>query len=104
MTREEFNDALRTAVSSEFEHITDDMPEHVFSPRFERRMKRLLRSVEKYGTTPLRAFYKRAAFAAASILILVIATTQVRAIREPIVNFVTKIYDIYKEISVAPIE
>ena len=62
-------------------------------------MKRLLRSVEKYGTTPLRAFYKRAATVAASILILIVATTQVSAIRKPIVNFVTKIYDIYKEVT-----
>ncbi len=99
MTREEFNEALRTAVSSEFEHINDDIPEHVFSPRFERRMNRLLRSVRKHGTSPRKVFYKRLTTIAASFLLFIIATTQVQAIREPIVNFVTKIYDIYKEIT-----
>lgn len=93
MTREEFNNVLRIAVSNEFEHITDDIPKHVFSTGFERRMNRLLRSVEKHKTTPLRVFCKRVV--AASLLILIITAAKVNAIGEPVVNFINKICDIY---------
>lgn len=99
MTREEFNDILRNAVSREFDDIPQDVPEHVFSAKFERRMNRLLLSVEKYGTTPLRAFCKRGTTIAATVFILTIAATQVRAISEPIVNVISKVYDIYKELA-----
>ncbi len=92
MTREEFCAAFEEAVSREFDFI-DDMPDHEFSPKFEKKMNRLIKSFKKRGRPPLKTFHKAALIAAASFVIIITTMTQVKAMREPIINFISTTHE-----------
>ncbi len=91
ISQEEFKEALRAVASSEFADIPANPPEHTFSPRFEKKMKRLLDSVNKRGKAPMRALHKAAITAAVSFIIIATSVTQIKAIREPFMELFTNI-------------
>ncbi len=93
MTREEFKEALRIVASDNFDDIPDNPPEHVFSARHQRRMRRLFKSVERRDKTTMRTLPKVAMIAVATITAFTFSVTQIKAIREPFLELVTNIYD-----------
>ena len=98
ISKEDFKEALRTAVSYEFADIPQDIPEHTFSPQFERKMNKLIASVNKRGKAPLRAIHKTALIAVASLVLLITVAYKVDAI-DPIINFFTKANEYYVSFS-----
>ncbi len=101
MTREEFKEALRVVASQEFANIPLNPPEHVFSQKYERKMKRLLDSVNKHGRAPLSILHKIALIAAACLIIFIASVTQIKAIREPLIEFIMNIYKTFINIDFA---
>ena len=98
MTREEFKEALRIVASQEFADIPLNPPEHVFSQKYERKMKRLLDSLNKHGRAPLSILHKTALIAAACLIIFIASVTQIKAIREPLIEFIMKIYETFIDV------
>lgn len=98
ISKENFKEALRTAASYEFVDIPQDMPEHTFSPKFEKKMNKLIASVNKKGRAPLRRIHKTALIAVASLALLITVAYKVDAI-DPIVNFFTKANEYYVSFS-----
>lgn len=98
ISKENFKEALRTAASYEFVDIPQDMPEHTFSPEFEKKMNKLIASVNKKGKAPLKAIHKTALIAVASLVLLITVAYKVDAI-DPIINFFTKAHEYYVSFS-----
>ncbi|MBQ9765870.1 MAG: DUF4367 domain-containing protein [Lachnospiraceae bacterium] len=90
-----FKQALRESATAEFTALSSETTEHAFSPRFEKKMNRLIKSLNERGTTPLKAFCRRTMFAAASFVVIFTLLSRVQAIREPFMNFVYDIYDTF---------
>ncbi len=99
ISQEEFKEALRIVASSEFADIPANPPEHTFSPRFEKKMRRLLDSVNKKGKAPMRALHKAAITAAVSFIIITTSVTQIKAVREPFVELIKTIYTTFVDIN-----
>lgn len=92
MTIEEFKMAFDKAMSYDFEFL-ESMPEHEFSVRFKRKMRKIIRRADrKSGIFSITASKKFLAMAA-SFLIVCICTMQVDAISEPIIKFINTVYD-----------
>ena len=98
ITHEEFIEALRIVASQEFADIPENPPEHVFSKKFERKMKRLINSMNKYGRPPMRIMHKVALITAACLIIFITSATQIKAIREPLIEFITTIYETFIDV------
>lgn len=100
MTKDEFCNALRFYASKEFEDIpTDDSEiDFEFSDEFNRKMEQLLKRV-RYDRTHIVSWATKKIIVIAAALILVFAgMMSVSAIREPIVDLVTEIYQGFVEI------
>lgn len=95
VSKEDFFDILREYASKEFEDIpqSDDEIDYEFSEEFERKMEKLIDSIGKTNK-PKKASHKRTiAIIAATLIIILAGTMSVSAIREPIVEFIYKVYD-----------
>lgn len=94
ISKEDFKEALRTVAAYEFADMPANISEHMFSPQFEKKMSRLISSVNKSGKAPLKAIHKAALVAIASFVLLITVAYKVDAI-DPIINFFTKASDYY---------
>lgn len=97
ITETEFKNAFREVVSSEFSHIPTDENsiDYVFSKRFEKRMEKLIKSQKKAYWGLINTASKRAAIIVLAILTMFTTAFSVKAIREPIVKFMTEIYETF---------
>ena len=70
MTKAEFNEAFRKAMSDEFASVPKNEKEidHVFSDRFEKRMKKLIKAEKSVGWHWVNTAGKRAAVIAAALV------------------------------------
>ena len=97
MSREEFKAAFREVVSSEFAHIPTDESsiDFTFSEKFIKRMDKLIRAQRKSYYKFINTAAKRAAVIFAAIITLFTASLSVKAIREPVVRFVKRVYETF---------
>lgn len=97
MSRSDFNNALREAVSSEFTDIPADESSinYTFSERFIKKMDKLIRSQKKVYYNFINTVSKRVAIICLVVVMLFTTACSVKAIREPIVNFITEVYETF---------
>lgn len=95
MSKTEFKNAFREVVSSEFAHIPTDENsiDFTFSEHFNKRMEKLIRSQKKVYYNFINTVYKRVAIICIVLLTMLTTACSVKAIREPIVNFFTEVYE-----------
>lgn len=95
MSKTDFKNAFREAVSSEFAHIPTDENsiDFTFSERFNKRMAKLIKSQKKVYYNFINTAYKRVAIICIVLLTMLTTACSVKAIREPIVNFFTEVYE-----------
>ena len=101
MSKTDFKNAFREVVSSEFAHISTDENsiDFTFSERFNKRMEKLIRSQKKVYYNLINTVYKRVAIICVVLLTMLTATFSVKAIREPIINFVKQVYETFTHYS-----
>lgn len=95
VSKEEFFDILREYASKEFEHIpkSDDEIDYEFSEEFEKKMEKLIDSIGN-NKKPRKLNHRKAiAILIAAIIVAFAGAMSVGAIREPIVEFIYKVYD-----------
>lgn len=97
MSKTDFKNAFREVVSSEFAHIPTDENsiDFTFSERFNKRMAKLIRSQKKVYYNFVNTAYKRVAIICIILLTMLTTACSVKAIREPIVNFFTEVYETF---------
>ena len=95
INKNDFKNAFREVVSSEFAHIPTDENsiDFTFSERFNKRMAKLIKSQKKAYYSLINTAYKRVAIICIIILALLTTACSVKVIREPIVNFFTEVYE-----------
>lgn len=95
MSKTDFKNAFREVVSSEFAHIPTDESsiDFNFSERFNKRMEKLIRSQKKVYYNFVNTAYKRVAIICVVLLTMLTTACSAKAIREPIVNFFTEVYE-----------
>ena len=94
MTREELFNAFRQVASEEFAHIPNEEDiEYEFSERFNKKMDKLFKKIERNCTYPTVRISKRIITVIAAVLIIFAGLMGVSAIREPIVNFVLEFFE-----------
>ena len=101
MSKTDFKNAFREAVSSEFAHIPTDENsiDFTFSERFNKRMARLIKSQKKVYYNFINTAYKRVAIICIVLLTMLTTACSVKAIREPIVNFIKQVYESFTHYS-----
>lgn len=101
MSRSDFKNALREAVSSEFSGIPTDESSinYTFSEHFIRKMEKLIRSQKKVYYNFINTTSKRIAIICLVLITLFTTTCSVKAIREPIVNFIIETYQSFTRYS-----
>lgn len=99
MTKAEFKNAFREAVSYEFRDIprNDAQIQHEFSPEFERRITKLIQKEKNFFWHFINTASKRAAVIFIVFVMLFTTACSVKAIREPIVRFLTEVYETFTE-------
>lgn len=97
ISKAEFKEAFRQVISSEFSHIpkNEDEIDFVFSERFNKRMSKLINSQKKAYYHLINTAAKRVAIIFVLILTMFTAAFSVKAIREPIIEFVKQIYETF---------
>ena len=95
MSREEFKAAFREVVSSEFAHIPtdEDSIDFTFSEKFNKKMEKLIKSQRKSYYILINTVGKRVAILFVAIITLFTASMSVKAIREPVINFIIEVYE-----------
>lgn len=101
MSKTDFKNAFREVVSSEFAHIPTDENsiDFTFSERFNKRMEKLIRSQKKPYWNIINTTTRRVAVIIVAIFTVFTATFSVKAIREPILEFVKHIYETFTHYS-----
>lgn len=101
MSKTDFKNAFREVVSSEFAHIPTDESriDFTFSEYFNKRMEKLIRSQKKVYYNFVNTAYKRVAIICVVILTMMTTACSVKAIREPIVNFIKQVYETFTHYS-----
>lgn len=101
ITKAEFKKAFREVVSLEFSHIPTDENsiEYTFSQKFIKRMEKLIKSQKKACWCLVNTAAKRAAIIILAIVTMFSAAFGVKAIREPIVNFIKQVYETFTHYS-----
>ena len=101
MSKTDFKNAFREAVSSEFAHIPTDENsiDFTFSERFNKRMAKLIRSQKKVYYNFVNTAYKRVAIICVVLLTMLTTACSVKAIREPIINFIKQVYETFTHYS-----
>lgn len=102
ISKAEFKEAFREVISSEFSHIpkNENDIDFVFSERFNKRMAKLINSQKKAYYYLINTAAKRVAIIFVLILTMFTAAFSVKAIREPIIEFVKQIYETFIHYSV----
>ena len=102
ISKAQFKEAFREVVSSEFSHIpkNENEIEFVFSERFNKRMTKLINSQKKAYYHLINTAAKRVAIIFILILTMFTTAFSVKAIREPIIEFVKQIYETFVHYSV----
>lgn len=102
ISKAEFKEAFREVISSEFSHIpkNENDIEFVFSDRFNKRMAKLINSQKKAYYHLINTAAKRVAIIFILILTMFTTAFSVKAIREPIIEFVKQIYETFIHYSV----
>lgn len=96
MTKEELFNAFREVASEEFAHIPDeDDIDYEFSERFNKKMDKLFKRIERNCSYPTDSLLKRIIAVSAAILIVFAGLMSVSAIRKPVVNFVLEFFEKY---------
>lgn len=101
MSKTDFKNAFREVVSSEFAHIPTDESsiDFTFSERFNKRMEKLIRLQKKVYYNFVNTAYKRVAIICVVLLTMLTTACSVKAIREPIVNFIKQVYESFTHYS-----
>lgn len=101
MSKTDFKNAFREVVSSEFSHIPTDENsiDFTFSERFNKRMTKLIRSQKKVYYNFVNTAYKRVAIICVVLLTMLTTACSVKAIREPIINFIKQVYESFTHYS-----
>ena len=102
ISKAKFKEAFREVISSEFSHIpkNEDEIDFEFSERFNKRMTKLINSQKKAYYYLINTAAKRVAIIFVLILTMFTAAFSVKAIREPIIEFVKQIYETFIHYSV----
>lgn len=100
MTREDFKNALRESAALRNNDILNDTSEYTFSDTFEKRMHKLIKSVDSYGIKSPKRYYKWAAIVAASLVLLFTTSTMhVSSTPEDVARMKVTKYPTYYEIT-----
>lgn len=95
----ELQEAFREAARREFAHVPAEEDLHwVFSRRFERRMRRIIRAQEYGYWNLVNTTAKRVAIVAAIIVMLLSTVMAIKPIRERVIKFFVDVYEEYFEI------
>ncbi len=97
ITKAEFKQAFREVVSLEFSHIPTDENsiQYTFSEKFNKRMEKLIKAQKKVYWNLVSTTSKRVAIIFLAIFTMFTAAFSVKAIREPIVKFISEIYETF---------
>ena len=99
MNSPQFKRALFDVHDQECERFAATMEPVTFSPRFERKMARLLRAQRKPYYPLVNAGFKKAVLAMALTVILMITTLfSVSALREPVIRFFVETYEKFSQV------
>ena len=105
MTRSEFNMAFSTVIEEEFANIPDESEIEVeFSDEFNRKMQELIDSIgandgqKPKSSRKSRLNIKGLIALAAALALLLAGLVSVNAAENPLVNFIVKTYEDFKEI------
>lgn len=95
MSKDEFKNAFREVISSEFSHIPcdEDSIDYTFSDRFNKKMNKLIKAQRKPYYFLINTAAKKAAVYFVIFVTLITASMSVKAIREPVVNFIVEVYE-----------
>ncbi len=95
INKERFKQAIRAAISSEYENILDneDIINYTFSERFMKRMNKLIKAQRKPYYFLVNTALKRVAVAIIAVSIMFSASMSVKAVREPVIEFIVEIYE-----------
>lgn len=94
MTNEIFKRAIFEALTQEYENSIPDMEKHIFSPKFEKEMSKLIKRREKPYYKMINTFGKRAACFTVGILVASSLTIMnVDALREAFIKFVVNVFE-----------
>lgn len=95
MSKSKFKNAFREVVSSEFAHIPCDEGsiDYTFSERFNKKMDKLIKAQRKSYYFLINTAAKRVAVIFVAFLTMFTASMSVKAIREPVINFVVEVYE-----------
>ena len=101
ITKTEFKKAFREIVSLEFSHIPTDENsiEYTFSEKFIKKMNKLIKAQKKSYWRFINTTSKRVAIILLSIFTIFSTAFSVKAIREPILNFIKQVYESFTHYS-----
>ena len=96
---DEFKDALRKVVSSEFANIPEDENsiDYVFSERFNKKMEKLLKAQKKVYWKFINTAAKRVAIIFLVFIALFTTACSIKEIREPVVRFIIETYEKFNQ-------
>ena len=98
MSKADLKNAFREVAALEFAHIPQDENsiDYTFSESFNRKMERLIKSQQRSYWQLVNTASKRAAVIIFAVLTMfTTATFSVKAIREPVVKFITEVYETF---------
>lgn len=93
MQNSKFKMALAEALIPEYEASIPQMEEHIFSKRFERRMKKLINRRRKPYYKLINKTWKRAVYAVTAAAVSMTIVMQVEAVRSLFKDFLAYIYE-----------
>lgn len=99
MTKAELKKAFREAASYEFRDVpcNDSQIQHTFSPEFEQRIAKLIQKEKSVFWHFVNTASKRAAAIIIVLVMLFTTACSVKAIREPLVRFLTEVHETFTE-------
>ncbi len=94
MSKDEFKNAFREVISSEFAHIPsdEDSIDYTFSKRFDKKMNKLIKAQRKPYYFLINTTAKKVAVMFVIFSTLITASMSVKAIREPVIEFFIEIF------------
>lgn len=93
MQNNKFKRALAEALISEYEMSVPQMEEHIFSRKFERKMKKLINRRKKPYYMLINTAWKRAICAVMAVIVSTTIVMQVEAVRNLFKDFFAYIYE-----------
>ncbi len=95
MSRKDFDRALRDSFSQQFNDVprNESDIEYEFSERFVSKMEKLISKQKKASWRMTNTSAKRVAVIAAVIILLIVGTMSVSAVREPVLKVITELFE-----------